>query len=85
MSNSIKKNYLYNLAYQVLAIIVPFVTTPYVSRVLGAQGIGDYSYTYSIVTYFGIFAVTGTATYGMREIAKLQHNDALRSNKFWEI
>lgn len=85
MSNSIKKNYLYNLAYQVLAIIVPFVTTPYVSRVLGAQGIGDYSYTYGIVTYFGIFAVTGTATYGMREIAKLQHNDALRSNKFWEI
>ena len=85
MANSIKKNYLYNLAYQVLAIIVPFITTPYVSRVLGAQGIGDYSYTYGIVTYFGIFAMTGTATYGMREIAKLQHDNASRSNKFWEI
>lgn len=85
MSKSIKKNYLYNLAYQVLAIIVPFITTPYVSRVLGAQGIGDYSYTYGIVTYFGIFAMTGTATYGMREIAKLQHDDVKRSEKFWEI
>ncbi len=33
---SIKKNYIFNLMYEILAIIVPFITTPYISRVLGA-------------------------------------------------
>lgn len=82
---SIKRNYIYNLLYQVLAVVVPFITTPYVSRVLGAQGIGAYSYTYGIVSYFGIFAMTGTATYGLREISKRQLDRVARSQKFWEI
>lgn len=36
MNNSkLKENYIYNLIYQILAIIIPFITTPYVSRTLG--------------------------------------------------
>lgn len=85
MAVSMKRNYFYNLAYQVLAVVIPFVTTPYVSRVLGAQGIGDYSYTYGIVSYFGIFAMTGTATYGLREISKRQDSPIDKNKKFWEI
>ena len=46
------KNYLFNAGYQLLAIIVPLVTTPYISRVLNADGIGIYSFTFSIVSYF---------------------------------
>ena len=84
MSN-IKRNYLYNLIYQVLAIIIPFVTTPYVSRILGAEGIGAYSYTYGIVSYFAIFAATGTVNFGNREIAKLQKNKHERSVMFWQV
>lgn len=49
---SIKKNYIYNLTYQILALMAPLITTPYVSRVLGAEAIGEYSYAYSIVYYF---------------------------------
>ena len=45
---SVAKNYFYNVAYQVLAIILPIITTPYLSRVLGAENIGIYSYTISI-------------------------------------
>ena len=41
---SIKKNYMYNLIYQILTLITPFITTPYLSRVLGANGVGTYSY-----------------------------------------
>ena len=52
MKKSITKNYLYNLIYQILIIIVPLFTTPYLSRVLGAENIGIYSYTLSIATYF---------------------------------
>mgnify|MGYP000824593011 CR=1 FL=1 len=43
------KNYLYNLSYQLLTLIVPLITTPYISRVLKAEGIGRYSYTQAII------------------------------------
>ena len=32
----IKKNYIYNVTYQILNLIAPLLTTPYVARVLGA-------------------------------------------------
>ena len=37
------KNYIFNLLYQVLSLALPLLTTPYLSRVLGADGIGKYS------------------------------------------
>ena len=46
------KNYIYNLTYQILTLILPIITTPYLARVLGAEGTGIYSYTFSITTYF---------------------------------
>ena len=52
---SITRNYLYNLAYQILILVLPLVTTPYLARVLGAEGTGIYSYTYTIVNYFVLF------------------------------
>ena len=70
----LKKNYIYNLIYQILAIIIPFITTPYVSRSLGVTAIGDFSYTSGIVTYFGLIAATGTVSFGNREIA-IRHNN----------
>ena len=33
---SVVKNYLYNLSYQILIIILPLVTASYLARVLGA-------------------------------------------------
>ena len=85
MNKSIAKNYIYNLIYQITAIIVPLLTTPYVSRVLGAEAIGVYSYTLSITTYFILFGTLGIALYGQREIAYLQENKKERSKEFWEI
>ena len=35
---SIGVNYIYNLAYQILVLVVPFILTPYVSRVLSPEG-----------------------------------------------
>ena len=64
------KNFLYNAIYQIFIFIIPFVTTPYVSRVLGVNNVGIYSYTYSIVYYFMLFSMLGINNYGSREIAK---------------
>ena len=82
---SIVKNYLYNLTYQILTLILPLITTPYVSRVLGAEGIGIYSYTYSIVSYFLLFGQLGIALYGKREIAYVQENKEKRKQVFIEL
>lgn len=82
---SITKNYIYNASYQVLTLITPLITTPYLSRVLGADGIGVYSFTASIVAYFTMFAALGTLTYGNREISYLQDDRKARTQMFWEI
>lgn len=84
-SKSITKNYLYNLIYQILLIVIPIITTPYVSRVLGADGVGKYSFSNSIVSYFVIFASLGFIYYAQREIAKYQDNKKKQSEIFWEI
>ena len=85
MKKSIKKNFIYNLIYQVFLIIVPVVVTPYISRVLGAAQIGQYSYSYSIVSYFILFAALGFGFYAQREIAKFQNDKVEQSKIFWEI
>lgn len=82
---SIGKNYLYNLIYQIFKIIVPLIVTPYVARVLTENGTGKYSFSYSIVTYFSIFAALGFANYAQRLIASHQGNTEQQSIDFWEI
>ena len=67
--NKIKKNFIYNLAYQILVVLLPLITTPYVSRVLGSEGVGIFGFTNSVNSYFVLFAVLGTTLYGTREIA----------------
>ncbi|WP_322019914.1 oligosaccharide flippase family protein [Clostridium butyricum] len=46
------KNFLYNLLYQIVTLVSPLITVPYVSRILGKEGIGIFSYTNSITQYF---------------------------------
>lgn len=82
---SVAKNYAYNLTYQLLTLILPLITTPYISRVLGGEGIGIYGYTSSIASYFILFGSLGVALYGQREIAYAQENVAKRMKTFVEI
>lgn len=82
---SIKQNYVYNLTYQILNLLLPLATTPYISKVLGPGNIGIYSYTYSFVSTFVMVGSLGIATYGQREIAGINDNKVEYSKKFWEI
>ena len=85
MKKSIRVNYIYNMIYQILIMILPVITMPYVSRVLGADGIGIYGYTSSILAYFILFGSLGISLYGQREIAYLRDNKEKRSYAFYEI
>ena len=85
MSTSIKKNFLYNVFYQLLVIIIPLITTPYISRVLGAYEIGRYSYSNSVAQYFVLFVMLGLNNYGNRSIATIRDDKEKLSKTFWNI
>lgn len=80
-----KKNLIYNTSYQILILIVPFITSPYVSRVLGPEGLGAYSVTTAIVKYFSLFALLGMSNYGNRTIAKNKSDKETLSVTFWNL
>ena len=82
---SIKKNFAYSMLYQMLEIIVPFITAPYLARVLGADMVGVESYTNSVQAYFLLFAALGTQSYGAREISRSRDDIKQYSKLFWEI
>lgn len=82
---SIKKNYMYSMFYQILQFILPLVTAPYVSRVLGKDGIGCFSWTRSIAYYFLLFAMLGVNNYGNRKVAQVRSNKDELNTVFSEI
>ncbi|MBQ9419405.1 MAG: flippase [Synergistaceae bacterium] len=84
-AKSIKRNYIYNLAYQVLLLITPFITTPYVSRVLLPYGVGVISFAFAVTQYFGAFAGMGVSTFGRREVSYYQDNRHELTQVFWEL
>lgn len=85
MDRKTKINYIYSTFYQILSIVLPLVTTPYVSRILSVDSIGIYSFTGSIISYFVLFVSFSFQTYGQREVA-YQKNDRVKiSIIFFEI
>lgn len=83
--NSFKKNIVANAFQQIITYILPFVTVPYLTRVIGAEGIGIYSYTNSIIQYFILFGTIGLSLYGTRQIAYVRDNHEKLEETFWEI
>lgn len=64
-----------------LNMIFPLITFPYVSRVLSVNGIGIYNFSNTYISYFGLIAGLGIATYAVREGAKYRENKE-EINKF---
>ena len=75
------KNYLYNLSYQILIIILPIITVPYVTRIFTSEDLGNYGFYNSIVSYFSLFAMLGIGIYGTKQIAAARDV----SSTFWNI
>lgn len=81
----LKTNFIFNFISQILTLIVPLITTPYLARVLRETGNGQYSFASSIIIYFTLFASMGFDVYGQRQIAQVQTDKAEKSKIFWEI
>lgn len=73
-TKSLKLNAILNTIRQSLTILFPLITFPYVSRVLGTDEFGKYTFSASVVTYFQLFAAFGISTFAIREGAAIRND-----------
>lgn len=85
MNKSLGRNIAYQTLYQILLIFLPIVTSPYVSRILGADRIGIYSYTYSVAYYFVLVAALGINNHGSRVIAEVKDDRGKLNQVFSDL
>ena len=78
-------NYIYNTLYQILSIIIPLITTPYLTRVLGSHSLGVSTYVLSIVTMYQTIGNLGMDTYCRREIAYTKARNSNLKTSFYEL
>lgn len=83
--SSVRANFIWNSVYQVVRIVIPLVTMPYLTRTLGSEPLGVYSYTYTAALYFTYFVLLGLNQYGNREVAKAGLDRQKLSRTFWSI
>ncbi len=85
MSKSIKVNFVYNILLNVLNVLFPVITAPYIARVLLPENIGLYNFANTYAGYFALVAALGIPTYGVREVAKCRDNKNALQSLFSEI
>ena len=71
---STKKNAAYNVAYRLFSVLLPLVTAPYLSRVVGTEGVGLYADAWTMSELFCLVGMLGLADYGVRTIAQARDN-----------
>ena len=79
---SVKKNFGYNLLLTFCGYLIPLITYPYISRVLGVQNIGICNFVDSVINYFVLFSMLGIGSFGVREIARVRQNEERRNFVF---
>lgn len=84
-NDGLKKNFAYQTIYELLLLLIPLLTSPYIARVLGAEKLGIYSLSYAIAYYFQLFAALGIKYHGTRTIASVKSNQKELNEKFSEI
>lgn len=81
----IAQNYIYNVAYQLLIILTPIITAPYLTRVLGADNLGIYSYVNSSGSIITTISLLGIYAYGTRQTAYVRDDQNKLTQTFWEL
>ena len=69
ITSTVAKNSMWLFVLQFANMVLPLLTIPYVTRVLGERGYGEYSIAYNWVTYFQVIVEYGFAFGGARKLA----------------
>ena len=85
MDRRLIRNYIYNIAYQLVKIVLPLVIVPYTYAHLTAPVLGISDFAGSIINWFILFGILGVNTYGNREIAKVRNHPEDLNRTFFEI
>lgn len=83
--DSMKKNFSFQFTYQIIILVLPLIISPYLTRVLGGEALGIYTFTYSIAYYFVVCANLGISKHGQRIVAERKSDvDNLRKT-VWSL
>ena len=82
---SIKSNFIFQSLYQIIILVIPLIISPYLTRILGSESLGIYTYVNSIASYFILFANLGIAKYGQRVISSNVNNEENLRKTFWSL
>ncbi len=83
--DSAKRNFTFQLLYHSVILVIPLIVSPYLTRVMGSDSLGVYSYTYSIAYYFVIAAMLGINKHGQRIIAQRRNDHTALRKTFWSL
>lgn len=82
---NLKKNIAYQLLYQIIILVIPLVLSKYVTHIINKDTLGVYSYSYSIASYFVLFAMLGIQKYGTRAISQVKDDKIQLRKVFWGL
>lgn len=85
MDRKLITNYIYNILYQLVKIVLPLVVVPYTMGHLGATVLGISDFAGNIASWFILFGILGVNLYGNRQIAKVRDDSEELSRTFLEI
>ena len=78
-------NFIFSFLLTGSNLLFPLLTFPYLSRILGAEGLGICNFIMSYGQNYIIIAALGMPVYATREIAKMGDDKAKRSKLFFEL
>lgn len=78
-------NVFFSVLYQAITMISSFITTPYLSRVLGSAGMGDFVMADTYTQYFILLGGIGLNVYAAREIGYVRDDKTKLKTAFWEL
>ena len=67
---SLGVNFIFNMMRTMMGVIIPLITFPYSSRVLGPEALGKVDYAQANMTYFTLLQAFGIGGYAIREGAR---------------
>lgn len=83
--SSVKSNFIYQVLYNCVTMVIPLVVTPFLTRALLENKIGEFTYSRSIASYFVLFAMLGIVKYGQRVISQNRGNEIRLRKAFWSL
>ena len=76
---------MYSTVLTMSTYLVPLIVFPYISRVLGVEGIGIVDTVDNMIDYCILFSMMGLSSVGVREIAKNKDNPQALSQTFTDL